>query len=297
MNKSLALFLIPFFFSCKKPDINNRGSFEVIIDTVFIDAGDELIFLQSSLSHSDLSYDQKQLFNFTPKGELEVIDLDSLKLVSRIALEREGPLGIGQPYAIQSHETGGLVLYGFNEERSFNSDLSSMKRYALTPDAFPGLEPEVIAVFNPKIADGQLLFAIYETYEKVPQGVAVISFEDISVKKIPLELASRVSPYTYSLKSNSKDHEPIHLELVDNRLIVSTAYANEAFVLDLETDSVTVKTFHSELTPDEKPIPARTAAETINEIQELTTEAKKASCLGGSILTKPTGDFGDFPGI
>jgi hypothetical protein len=261
MKKSHALFLIPLFFSCKEPDINNRGSIEVIIDTVFIESGDELIFLQSDLSHSDLSYNQKQLFNFTPKGELEVIDLDSLKLVSRIALER--PLGIGQPYAIQSHETGGLVLYGFNEVRSFNSDLSSMKRYALTPDAFPGLEPEVIAVFNPKIADGQLLFAIYETYGKVPQGVAVISFEDISVKKIPLELASRVAPYTYSLKSSSKEHEPIHLELVDNRLIVSTAYANEAFVLDLETDSTTLKTFHSELTPDEKPIPDRSIFEEI----------------------------------
>ncbi len=294
MKQTLVFFLFPLLFACGKSDSENRESLEVSIDTIFIDAGDDLIFLQSGLSHSDLSYDQKQLFNFTPKGELEVIDLDSLKLVSRIVMEREGTLGIGQPYAIQSDQTGSLVLYGFNEVRFFNSDLSSMKRYPLTPDAFPELEREVIAVFNPKIADGELLFAIYETYEKVPQGVAIISFEDMRVKKIPLELAGRIVPFTYSLKSSSKGYEPINLELVDNRLILSTAFANEAFVLDLETDSVTVKTFHSELTPNEKPIPAKTAAETINEMEALRTEAKKSVMFGRFYFDKTQRRFWRF---
>jgi hypothetical protein len=195
-------------------------------------------------------------------------------------MDKEGPLGTGWPYAIQFDQTGNLIFYGFEEVRIFSSDLSSMKRYQLNSEALSGLEPEVLSAFNPKIADGEFLFSIYENYEQVPQGLATISFEDMRVKKFPLALASRIEPYTYSLKFSGKGHEPINIELVDNRLILSTAYANEAFILDLESDSVTLKTFHSELTSDKKPIPIRTSAETINELSELMKEGKKSVTFG-----------------
>ena len=280
MKKTLLLFLIPLIFSCSGSDSENWENFEVSIDTVFIDSGDELIFHQIGLSHSDLSNDQKRLFNFTPKSELEVIDLDSLKLVHKIVMEKEGPLGIGWPYAIQFEQTGRLVFYGFEEVRFFSPDLSVMKRYQLTPGALAGLEPEVLSAFNPKVADGEFLYSIYENYEKVPQGLAIVSLQDMTVKKVPLDLAPRVEPFTYSLKSSTKGYEPIHLELVGNRLILSTAYSNEAFIVDLETDSVKLKTFHSQLTEDKKPIPTRISAETINEMEDLRREGKKSVTFG-----------------
>lgn len=280
MKKTLVLFLIPLIFSCSGSGRENREGLEVLIDTVFVDAGDELIFHQIGLSHSDLSNDQKRLFNFTPKSELEVIDLDSLKLVHKIVMEKEGPLGTGWPYAIQFDQTESVVFYGFEEVRFFNSDLSVMKRYQLTPGALAGLEPEVLSAFNPKVADGEFLYSIYENYEQVPQGLAIVSFEDMRVKKVPLDLANRIKPFTYSLKSSSKGYEPINLELVDNRLILSTAYSNEAFIVDLESDAVTLKTFHSELTQDKKPIPTKTAAETINEMEVIRREGKKSVTFG-----------------
>lgn len=280
MKKALVLFLIPLIFSCSGSDSENWESFEVSIDTVFIDSGDELIFLQSGLSHSDLSTDQKQLFNFTPKGELEVIDLDSLKLLHKISTEKEGPVGTGDAYAIQIDQTGSLVFYSFNELRLFSPDLDSMKRYRLDDNALSGLEPDMLAVFNPKIAEGKFLYAIYEKQEQVPQGIAIVSFENMSAKKIPLDISRRIEPFTYSLKSSSKGYEPINLELVDNRLIISTAYSNEAFIVDLESDSVTVKSFRSQLTQDKKPIPTRTSAETINELVDLMREGKKSVTFG-----------------
>jgi hypothetical protein len=294
MKKTWVFLLIPLLFSCGEPDSRNREDFEVLIDTVFIESGDELIFHQYGLSHSDLSNDQKRLFNFTTKSELEVIDLDSLKLVHRIVTEKEGPLGTAWPYAIQVDQKGSMVFYGFEEVRIFGPALDSMERYQLTEEALSGLGPEILAPLNPKIADGNFLYAVYETYEQVPQGLAIVSLEERGVKKIPLELTTRIEPYTYSLKSSSKGYEPIHLELVDNRLIVSTAYANEAFVLDLKTDSVTLKTFHSELTPDKKPIPAKTAAETVNEMEELRKEAEKSVKFGRFYFDKTHRRFWRF---
>lgn len=284
MKKTLVLFLIPLFFSCSGSDSENWESFEVSIDTVFIDSGDELIFLQSGLSHSDLSTDQKQLFNFTPKGELEVIDLDSLKLLHKISTEKEGPVGTGDAYAIQIDQTGSLVFYSFNELRLFSPDLDSMKRYRLDDNALSGLEPDMLAVFNPKIAEGKFLYAIYEKQEQVPQGIAIVSFENMSAKKIPLDISSRIEPFTFSLfvqgRLSTRAYEPIYMQMVEDRLIISTAYSNEAFILDLETDSVTLKTFRSELTQDKKPIPAKTRFETINEIQDFMNDAKKSVSFG-----------------
>jgi len=195
MKRALALFLIPLSFACSERATENWESFEVSIDTVFVDAGDELIFHQIGLSHSDLSNDQKQLFNFTPKGELEVIDLDSLKLVNKIVMEREGPLGTGEPYTIQIDQTGSLALLGFNEVRVFNSDLSSMNRYQLSAETLSKLNPEDILSYNTILSsDGKFLYSIYENTERIPQGLARISFDQMQVEKIPIELAGRIQP-------------------------------------------------------------------------------------------------------
>ncbi|SFT76466.1 protein of unknown function [Algoriphagus locisalis] len=283
MKKLTPLILLVLCLACGNPtDKSNQEevNFTFRVDTVMVDAGEEILFLQSALSHSSLSVDQKKLFNFSPKSELEVIDLESLKLLDKIATDKEGPLGTGWPYAIQVDQTGNMVFYGVEEVRVFSSDLSSMKRYQLTTEALSGLEPEMLSMFNPKITYGNLLYGIYETLEQVPQGIAIVSMEDGSVKKIPLDLAGRIAPYTYLLGSDRKVFEMINLELVDKSLILSTAYANEALILDLESDSVTVKTFHSELTSDKKKIPIRTSAETINEIDDLIKESKKDVTFG-----------------
>ncbi len=290
MKKLTIIILASFCFSWGGSTEVEEGKgfdFSYTIDTVMVDAGDELIFHQIGLSHSDLSNDQKQLFNFTPKSELEVIDLDSLKLLHKIVMDKEGPLGTGQqlPYAIQFDQTGRLVLFGFDEVRFFSPDLSSMQQYRLTPETLSGLEPEDILAFNTKLSsDGKYLFSIYENTEQIPQGLASISFEEMRVKKIPFDLPSRIQPFIYSLfldgRLRSRGHDGIHMELIDHRLIISTPYANEAFVLDVENDAVTVKVFHSELTQDKKPIPTKTQAESMSEFQKLRTEGRKSVTFG-----------------
>lgn len=159
-----------------------------------------------------------------------------------------------------------------------------MVRYRLDDSALSGLAPDMLAIFNPKIVEGEFLYAIYENREQVPLGLAIVSLKDMTVKKIPLDIASRIEPFTFSLfvqgRLNNRGYDPINLEKLDNRLLISTAFSNETFVLDLETDSVTIKTFHSELTEDKKPIPAKTRAETINEIQDLMNDAKKSVSFG-----------------
>ncbi len=298
MRKLLTLIFLSLIFSCSDKNNENWDDLKISVDTVMVEAGEEFIFLQTGLSHSSLSNDESLLFNFTPKSELEVIDLDSLKLRRKIATDKEGVLGTGWPYAIQFDQTGDLVFYGVEEVRFFSSDLSSMKRYQLTAEALSGLEPERLSMFNPKITKGNLLFSIYENQEQVPQGIAIVSLEDGSVKKIPLDLADRIVPYTYSLfvqgRLSNRGYEPIYLELVNNRLIISTAYFNEAIILNLENEETNEKAFHSELTQDKKPIPVRTEAETINELSDLIKEGEKGVKFGPFYFDKNHEKFWRF---
>jgi hypothetical protein len=160
-----------------------------------------------------------------------------------------------------------------------------MQQYRLTPETLSGLEPEDILAINTKLSsDGKYLFSIYENMERIPQGLASISFEEMQVKKIPFDLASKIQPFIYSLfldgRLRARGHDGIHMELIDHRLIVSTRYANEAFILDLQSNAVTVKTFHSELTQDKKTIPAKTQAESMDEFQQIRNEGQKSVTFG-----------------
>ncbi|WP_268033404.1 DUF4221 family protein [Algoriphagus sp. PAP.12] len=291
------LLILLVSISCSEQKTEN-GDLLVIIDTVMVDANDELIFLQSGLSHSALSSDQKKLFNFTPESKLEVIDLDDLKLQSKISTEKEGNLGTGWPYAIQFDQSENFVFYSFNELRIFDPNLSTMKRYSLTEDALKGLKPEILAPFNPKITVGNELFGIYETYETEPKGLAIVSLEDGNVEKIPLESIEKIASYTHSLfvqgRLSNRVYDPIYLALANRRLIISTAYSNEVLILDLDTKTTLIKPFHSTLTEDFTKVPVQTRAESIDEMERIMKEREKNVKFGPFIYDSSNNQFVRF---
>nr|MBI1229286.1 DUF4221 domain-containing protein [Cytophagales bacterium] len=65
------------------------------LDTVWVDSGEGYIFLRDNLFLSELSPDKSYLINFNRmETYAERINLDELKLESRIQFEKEGPDGI-----------------------------------------------------------------------------------------------------------------------------------------------------------------------------------------------------------
>ncbi|HSI78186.1 MAG TPA: DUF4221 family protein [Lunatimonas sp.] len=77
--------------------IGGSTSLDYSLDTVMIDPGDEILFVSGRLYQSDLTPDQKYLYNFNQHDHsFEQIDLDELKLVRKYPFEKEGPNGIGE---------------------------------------------------------------------------------------------------------------------------------------------------------------------------------------------------------
>src|SRR5690606_7370445 len=94
---SLLIFMRPFVFgiylliavACsgnKTEDATNRMRFSVnLSDTLFVDPGDEILYLQDGLAGAQLADDGRYLYNFDRReNAVEVIDLDQLKLERKI---------------------------------------------------------------------------------------------------------------------------------------------------------------------------------------------------------------------
>lgn len=66
------------------------------MDTVIVDAGDEILAAGSSMFSADVTPDKKYLLNLDQKTHnLEIVDLDKLVLERKVKFEKEGPNGTG----------------------------------------------------------------------------------------------------------------------------------------------------------------------------------------------------------
>lgn len=83
----------------------------ILVDTVRIDPGDELLFLKQGLGVSGLSEDRHYLYNFDlEQHQLEKIDLDCLVLERKIPFEKEGPNGLNGIHSLKGWK-GDLIFF------------------------------------------------------------------------------------------------------------------------------------------------------------------------------------------
>ena len=287
MKKLSYLLLFSLLFSCGKKTSEKGESGNVLenltfsVDTVMVDAGDDILSLQWNLNLSTLSNDQKFLFNFNPKtNQIEVIDLEKLKLKEKFSLEREGPLGTGNPRGIHLDERGRLFMIGFKEIRIYSPSIDSMQLIKLNADNLNGLNSDESIGSEYKISnDGLKLITTYGVNEKIQQGLAIIFLEELHVKKFPFELGQKIQPYVRSFfmdgKLMSQSIESIYLIEIDGVAVASSGHFNEAHLVDLEKASIIAKKYVSQITKNSKDFPTQTRGETFEEMDALYTESIK----------------------
>jgi hypothetical protein len=90
------LLLLSHISSCKESASGERLNSRYEVDTLLIEAGADIIYLEDNFILSGLSENKSILFNFDSKRlRLEKIDINQHKLVEVVELEKEGPNGIG----------------------------------------------------------------------------------------------------------------------------------------------------------------------------------------------------------
>tara|TARA_R110002072_G_scaffold140812_1_gene285325 strand:+ start:7581 stop:8588 length:1008 start_codon:yes stop_codon:yes gene_type:complete len=248
-----------------------------------VDPGDGIIYLKRGLNIAALFTDKKQLFNFNPDiPELEVIDLEKLNVDHRIKMEKEGPLGTGDPRNILISTDGKIFFTSFVDVREFNAQLDSLKTYTIPKEKFEGLDAdEALGADFHVSADGKFLFVPYgpEDFQKAKNGLAIIDLGTMDLKKVPLDLFERSNEYVRTWIENgnlqSQTRETLNYYQLKEKLIISSHNFNEAVLYDLTTDSLTHKVFKSKLTPNAKKVSERTTGNSFEEMLEIGEEAQK----------------------
>ncbi|WP_339874968.1 DUF4221 family protein [uncultured Algoriphagus sp.] len=286
MQKVTLIIFVFLCFSCGKSveEVKDTNiDFSYTVDTVMVDSGDGIIYLKRGLNTAALSPDKKMLFNFNPDiPEFEVIDLENLMLDQRIKMEKEGPLGTGDPRSILISTDGKIFFTSFVDVREFNAQLDSMKIYSIPKEKFKGLDADesLDADFH-VTTDGKFLFVPYGPgdFQKARKGFAIIELSRMDIKKVPLDLFERSNEYVRTWIENgniqSQSRETLSYYQLKDKLIISSHNFNEAFLYDLTTDSLTHKVFTSKLTPNAKKVSERNTGNSFEEMMEITEEAHK----------------------
>jgi len=130
MKNYLLLAFSLLLFSCGEKDGEKQADFSNItfqIDTVLIDPGDQIVMAASNMFLSGFSNDYSRLYNYdVENGELEVIDLDLLKLEKKLPVEKEGPNGVGVAFWFDYWNDSLFAFYTHTQIKLFDHNLKNV---------------------------------------------------------------------------------------------------------------------------------------------------------------------------
>ncbi len=262
MKNAIFFFFIIGFASCspeKKTGPRQSLDISVELDTVKVDAGDELIYVAWNLTSSGVSADGKYFYNFRipkPHG-LEVINLETHSLEKVIPMSLDGPNALRSEYIseIITPENGNLIFSDSYQLTVFDQNLNRQKIIRLDQaeyivNALPeGKRIWFEMSFSP---DGNRMAAFYggQNIGDPMEGIILVDFAQESARIIPLEILEswkkHVTSFIFKGSAIGGTFSMKTILLKDDMVIFGVAAENKAYFLDLKTDSVSTKTYQSQ---------------------------------------------------
>lgn len=296
----LPLFSILLACGEKKTDSidGNMIAFGYTTDTVMVDPGDHFFFLNWGLGISDLTQDEKLLYNLNPESLLlEVVDMDALALKETIQLEKEGPNGIGGGFIskLQVIGNGNLMLFDFNKIVEISPKGQLIKKYEFDKNTLSGYEfgeTDVVSYMGIFSADGKTYVGELEdeSFRKPAKGLAVIDLEKMELNFVPTDAISKLDEFRIMLEMNGNammsTGESSYMKFINGELVLTNTAMNEVYIYDFTTDSLLHKTFESALTGNERIKNFPTQVDTREALFEASKEKRKQVKFGPMIFQK-----------
>ncbi|WP_373396291.1 DUF4221 family protein [Algoriphagus halophilus] len=220
--------------------------------------------MKHSLLSSEVSKDKRTFFNVDELGsQLEIIDLDKLVLKEKVPFEREGPNGVGPEHIsnFKTMENGNFAFFNIRQMTVLNPEMQKVSRNYFYPDAFENdtlpEKAEIVPFRRSLNAEGSQMAGFYDYFwENEILGIALIDLKTNHLKLIPTDkldyLKDLVYTIVYETGAKSSSGEARSVDFFDNKLIISTSAKNEVHIYDINSDSLSTKTYHSDLTADIK---------------------------------------------
>jgi len=301
MNKLLLPLILLFSIACSQKgseDTVQALDFTFELDRVMVDPGDDIIYLQYGLHTSDLSRDQKYLYNFNMTEHLvEVIDLDGLVLKERIPFEKEGPNGTGADWAqdFQYYGNDKFLVANYMSVGFFNKTAEKIGTLKLRNNPFEGDdidEDEYVNSSGVLDEEGNTYFAIYQSGFDELRGLAMVDIIENRLKKIPIERLKEMEKYSlvYDAGNGMKaaTTPSIRLNHHQGKILISNSAMNEFMLYHVEGDSLSIHHLHSQLMNNTQTEVKQKNVGSSNELSKLGRERRKEVSYGDWIYDPMT---------
>lgn len=306
--KRFLLFLFwVVIFSCspKKekpqeiPKAFDNHSFEYTLDTVFIDSGDSLPYLDMDLVSSDYVASEGLLYNLNPgTGRVDVYDIEAQKLKKHIQFEVTGPNGIKKyfPTGIKKTKSGDLIIRDYFEILRMGADTKLLDSYSLQNHKLLGDdlgESQEISGMGEISEDGSFFASYYGYFPSNGRilGLATVDLVSKSLKLIPVNFKDQSEKYLirweYREGKNMLVPEYKFLTLDGPNIIASNSYKNELWYYDAKKDSLFYRAYKSNLISNVKRGNFR---KKVGSMQDLNSAKKRKfqEVVFGPIIKDPT---------
>jgi len=281
--KKLFFSALPFLiYACNEKTSNNENAYGLVqnhsstysievTDTIIVDSGNEMIFMDNKKSRTDFSDDGKWYYNYNRKEHsIEVINLEEAKLEKKLPLEKEGPNGTG-PIEIMDFNATDLLFVG-NEKglKVFNSNLkmvNNLKKEDLDLKVDPLIFSSTLSKFGELSDDGQCFYSIFYKEYGLPTGIAKIDFKNKSFTNKPLGIDA-IKDYRIKFKDGALSPE-LYFNRYGKNILISNQVINELFVYDLEMEASNHFTYKSDIIKDKRTKPSKNEAHSKEEFDNI----------------------------
>ncbi|MCH7410785.1 DUF4221 domain-containing protein [Belliella sp. DSM 111904] len=285
--KNLILPIIALvLYSCGKDEeqgLSIETNLSYSFDTVMVDAGDKFLHLNDNLYLSDLSANERYLFNWNRNtNTLEKIDLDELRLLNTVNFEKEGPNGVGAftfDFAITQDDNSlfwsskkgvwdqsGVLIRELPIdkllENTEHTDEVMLSRLVQIPN-----EPDKYLTFHRKWRSLDFYFLIFD-------------FSDDSFRKIELPELQKLAEFEITLLNGGQWMGSFNAgtmqTVYNDKIILALNSFNQAYIYDMKADSLYFKTWDGPMVgskqttqlPKEVPAEGKERAEAIRKANE-----------------------------
>ncbi|MCH7410787.1 DUF4221 domain-containing protein [Belliella sp. DSM 111904] len=231
--------------------------FNLTMDTVVVDAGNEIINLVYGLSSPALSKDRKYLYHYTHgQATFDKINLETLELEKTIKFEKDGPNSIGSyigGYSITPENNFMIWSYGLYAifsptgekikdlelDKIANEELNGNGSFPIRLIEIPG-KPNEIYGFFVQWNDNEYYLIKFD-------------LENRSYKRISLPFPEKLNDFRMEIEYNGQAAGGYHPSsprpiIVEDKIIFTTTAFNEAYIFDTAIDSLITKSWESSLT-------------------------------------------------
>ena len=229
------------------------------MDTVIIEPGDELLYLQSRLRVSGLSKDKKYLYNFnSQENAIEKINLNTLAFEKKYGFEKEGPDGTGDNVsALTILDEERLFISSFPRDHIFDWQGNKIKSFDITAMSKDlNQHQEGDRPYKTLYLDQRArIVSLVNNFEKKSAKLAIIDPKKKNMIKWPIPAIEKAKNFDLTLNSGGMEIALGNVHYLVNeggQIILWTGVSNELYVMKIESDSLQYHTYQSQLTPDEK---------------------------------------------